>query len=89
MSRKEDLERIMEDALSNTEERLRKYGHAGNLVCPECVPKKVDIRDIPRAFFQLAERIERDYPDYADHVTIFYDVTHGDLRKLLALRDRK
>lgn len=32
-------------------------------------------------FAKLADRIERDYPDYADHILIFFELTHGDFRR--------
>lgn len=35
-------------------------------------------------FAELNERLERDYPGYADHVSLYFHLTHGHFRKAAA-----
>jgi len=37
-----------------------------------------------RPFAKLGEQVERDYPDYADHILLFFHLTHGDFRRSIA-----
>ena len=34
-----------------------------------------------KPFAKLNEKLERDYPDYKDYVSVFFDLTHGDFRR--------
>lgn len=35
-----------------------------------------------KPFIAMAKRLERDYPGYGDHLSVFFDLTHGDFRRL-------
>lgn len=32
-------------------------------------------------FAALSQRIDRDYADYAEHIMVFFELTHGDFRR--------
>lgn len=40
-----------------------------------------EVREALEPFGRLCQRIERAYPGYKDGVSLFFDMTHGDLRR--------
>lgn len=47
------------------------------------------LKGAAKPFVKLTARIERAYPGYADKVMLFFDLTHGDFRRLATLAQEK
>lgn len=43
------------------------------------------IREALKPFARVARQLDRDYPDYADNISVFFELTHGDFRRIAAL----